>query len=399
MPNKVLIFAGSTTDTGPSETVSPFRDRARQLHSALSTAGIEAILAESELAQGKPVPSAARPEVVTVAPTEAAQRTLIRKLSPDVLVACGWENWRQRRRPGVPLVLDLSTVSADANDGPRLQNKMRAISHADFFLCGSDRQRDYFGGWLVQGGIMPDTTTLQTVYPSPVAPPPLSPSSPGLPVCFLYPVGDRLSPVVLTTHNVVERCRTSKLISSHEASPKCWQVALQFAAGPGQELTLAEQSLDYLWRGVPIICADGDELAAAVRRREAGWCVDPTEPTQLESVLNEILSHPEKLRRISNNARRLAEDCFGVAQTGAPLIEFCRTPRVAERLFVLGAGDGSIPIGMVSRAFRSMKYHIKPVLQEVPWAYRAARRLLKACRALPTLAKKHHEDTTSSKQK
>ncbi|MFC8192697.1 glycosyltransferase [Cellulomonas sp. NPDC057328] len=89
--------------------------------------------------------------------------------------------------------------------------------------------------------------------------------------------------------------------------------------------------LDYLWASLPIVCTDGDSLAALVKDRDLGRVVPAGDVEALAEALTTILTDAELAARLSANVRTVAPD-YRWSTALQPLIDFCRSPRRAPDL-------------------------------------------------------------------
>ena len=89
--------------------------------------------------------------------------------------------------------------------------------------------------------------------------------------------------------------------------------------------------LDYLWSSLPIVCTDGDALAALVKERNLGRVVPAGDVEALAAALTEILLDPELAAGLRENVAAAAPE-FRWSRALEPLIEFCRLPRRAPDL-------------------------------------------------------------------
>ena len=89
--------------------------------------------------------------------------------------------------------------------------------------------------------------------------------------------------------------------------------------------------LDYLWASLPIVCTDGDSLAALVKERDLGRVVPAGDVDALAVALTTILQDPELAASLRANVRATAPD-YRWETALQPLVEFCRDPRRAPDL-------------------------------------------------------------------
>ena len=89
--------------------------------------------------------------------------------------------------------------------------------------------------------------------------------------------------------------------------------------------------LDYLWASLPIVCTDGDSLAALVSSRNLGRVVPAGDVDALATALTEVLTKPELAAEIRENIQAVAPE-YRWSEALRPLVEFCRSPRRAPDL-------------------------------------------------------------------
>ncbi len=89
--------------------------------------------------------------------------------------------------------------------------------------------------------------------------------------------------------------------------------------------------LDYMWASLPIVCTDGDSLAALVKERDLGRVVPAGDVDALATALTEILRDEALSKGLRENVRETAP-AYRWSQALQPLIEFCREPHRAPDL-------------------------------------------------------------------
>jgi glycosyltransferase involved in cell wall biosynthesis len=82
--------------------------------------------------------------------------------------------------------------------------------------------------------------------------------------------------------------------------------------------------LDYLWAGLPMVLTEGDTLADLVARQGAGVAVPPGDVEAIAEGLRQMLRHPPAPEAGAELVRGLHWE-----RVAAPLVEFCRAPRLA----------------------------------------------------------------------
>ena len=274
------------------------------------------------------------------------------------------------------------------------------LLRGDFFLCASERQRDFWVGHLAALGRVnartydsdPSLDALIAVAPFgvPAEPPPTSPSVkgtvPGLGpddalVLWAGGVYDWLDP--LTVVRAVDRVRQQRddvrllflgmahpgegesamaaavralaaergLTGTHVLFNDGWvpyderaRWLLSADVGVSAHLRHIEATyafrtrvLDYLWAGLPVVTTEGDTLADAVAARGAGIAVPPGDDEAMAVALVRVLDDRVVAFHSREGARSMAAELTW-PQVLAPLAAFCAAPRRAADLIdpVLG---------------------------------------------------------------
>jgi glycosyltransferase involved in cell wall biosynthesis len=329
----------------------------------------------------------------------------------DVVVVQGWV---LERAPGIagtgarlvvdlydPFALELLMLLEDrplaerevaqANALRALREQMRA---GDFFLCASERQRDYWLGWLEACGRVsprthaadPSLRALLDVVPFGVpAAPPAPSGGPGPRAAFglgaddvvlLWGGGvyDWLDPV--TVVRAVNRLEGPHLVFMASGHPNPGQPASQALAAARREagervhfnqgwvpydrradwlldadvgvtahadhvearFAFRTRVLDYLWAGRPVACTGGDALAEEVQRRDLGAVLAPGDVDGWTRALRELAADPARRAAAGERSAGFARE-LRWERAAAPLLAFCATPRAAPDL----AAGGPLP--------------------------------------------------------
>ncbi|HKI02414.1 MAG TPA: glycosyltransferase family 4 protein [Thermoanaerobaculia bacterium] len=271
------------------------------------------------------------------------------------------------------------------------------MSRGDFFLCSSEEQRNFYLGFLTAAGRVnperiagdPDLATLVAPVPFGV-PDELPPHRPVLPpraagesrLLFggLYDWYDpwtlldalaaleRPGWTLLLIRNPNPESTPQRLFAQVEA--RCRSLgwwgsrvqALDWVAAerrydllrdvdllvaphrPSLEtrLSLRTRFLDALAAGCPVVTSEGGAMSRLLAEHRAGWVAPPGDAAALARVLAEALDAPESRRA---GARQLV-DAFRWDRVLAPLVRFCRDPRVdgtkerfAQRLATVAPAD------------------------------------------------------------
>lgn len=254
----------------------------------------------------------------------------------------------------------------------------------DFFLCASERQRDYWLGALAAvDRINPDTydgsemRRLVDVVPFGI---PAYPPQPGQPVLkgvvpgiapadqvILWGGGlwdwlDPLTPIQVmervATHQPAARlvffepkrqrqamfkktkqlARETKLLGRQVLfvewmPPERWRACLMEAdvglsfhpASLETHFSFRTRLLDYIWAGLPIVAASGDVLSEIVAVHGLGRVVEPGNDEALAEALIGLLKEPDARQARRERFRHVAEQ-YRWEQITLPLVRYCRQP-------------------------------------------------------------------------
>ncbi|MDX6696822.1 MAG: hypothetical protein QOE65_219 [Solirubrobacteraceae bacterium] len=333
----------------------------------------------------------------------------------DVTLAQGWV---LERAPGVAdaaahLVVDLYDpfgleLLMLLEGRPRAEretaqaNALRALGdqvrRGDFFLCASERQRDYWLGWLdANGRINPRThaadpslrALIDVVAFGVPADPPRAGGGPGPRDAFGIPAGetlllwgggvyDWLDPVtVVEAVNAVDGAHLAFMSAGHPnpGQPASRELArAREAAGPRvhfhegwvpyaaradwlldadagvtahrdhveARFAFRTRVLDYLWAGLPVLATQGDALAEEVTRRGAGTALAPGDVAGWTQAIRAL---PGRREAAGRAALELADE-LRWARVARPLLDYVAAPRRAPDLAAGGplrpARDGPL---------------------------------------------------------
>ncbi|HQH26923.1 MAG TPA: glycosyltransferase family 4 protein [Oligoflexia bacterium] len=314
------------------------------------------------------------------------QDEIFRRVAPDaVLFASNWDHFNLTKPLSVPLIIDLHgsrlIETTMWNNPVSTEHKVRIFSKADCFLCAGKKQRNYFYGWLLQAGRVPDDGHFIRYVPVSL--------SPDLPEHF-YPAADsadaprfvsgggwfpwqnqskaifavceavmqrgrgtidifgtphetsNMSPEEIIIRDIYERVesmagaspriRTNGYIGREELIDVYRRASVAVEAmefNLERELAFTTRTIEYFWCGLPVIYNDFGEIAGHIRDYNAGWTVDPADERQIGQAIEEIFSSPESVAAKGRNAQQLVKDRFSWDKTIQPLIDFLQAPRKA----------------------------------------------------------------------
>jgi len=307
---------------------------------------------------------------------------LIRKTDVNAVVVCNWPimDMLPVERVDVPIILDQHGPHylereyqhfGETEDNSR--RKINALKKADFFTCAGYKQMEYFQTWLERA----DWTEQERRERTAVIPVSLSPDfpvhqqsdelnfvfggmflpwqDPSISLTALVDVMEHLNQGKLyfyggkhpflpvdtgifepllaelrqSSHVVVEGMLShDELIERYTRS----QVAIDvMARNPERELAFTTRTVEYLWCGLPVIYHDYAELSEYIREYNAGWLVNPADRVGIETVIKEILAHPEEVATRSQNAQKLVRERLTWDRTIGPIDEFIRYPRIRRQ--------------------------------------------------------------------
>lgn len=288
-----------------------------------------------------------------------------------------------------PITLETLEIDPGGEMGQWLHTEYGAVLSeqlrlGDFFLCASERQRDYWLGALAAlDRINPDTydgsemRRLVDVVPFGL---PASPPQPGGPVLkgglpgiapadrvILWGGGlwdwlDPLTPIrameQVTTHQPTARLvffeperqrqtmlKETKLLAikmkmlgrqvlfAEWLPPQQWGACLLEAdvglafhpASLETRFSFRTRLLDYIWAGLPIVTAAGDVLSKVVAAHKLGYVVEPGDEEALAEALIRLLSEPDARQSRREVFRQVAEQ-YQWEQVTLPLVHYCRQP-------------------------------------------------------------------------
>jgi glycosyltransferase involved in cell wall biosynthesis len=72
--------------------------------------------------------------------------------------------------------------------------------------------------------------------------------------------------------------------------------------------TLPNKFFEYLHAGIPVLASDFPETKRLVETYELGAVCDPSDPSGIASAVNDLLSRPEDLARMRDNALKASQE-------------------------------------------------------------------------------------------
>lgn len=286
---------------------------------------------------------------------------------------------------------------------------LRSLRHGDFFLCASEAQRFFYLGMLVSlGRLNPvgyrddrNAGNLLAVAPFGVPPPrEIPPRRLDEPSLLFGGIYDWYEPIVAIEAVAIARTRISGLTLSFNRHPNAaltpqskaaeaerhvrekgydsfvtfegWTPyedraaffdrfaasILTFPRSLETDLAMRTRILDYLWAGLPVITSPGRGTDELVLRHRAGVVVDSNEPEAFAEAIVALLSDRDRVEAMVAGAGAFARENQW-ARTVAPLLEFCRNPRIdpAKHAFATespSAATATVPSSLFDRILRRL---------------------------------------------
>lgn len=378
---RILVF---TTDLPPLPGVATSGTALRTwgLAKGLEAHGHEVIIsvprsaaagfARSAAAASLPAETSARlAELEKLAFDSANQEDILAQVGPDAIVCGHWPAMTLQQKPRQPLIIDLAGphilerhYQQSENQPGAILAKLNALAAADSFIVSGPSQRLYFLSYLLRAGVLDAADRIVQITM------PLDPRLPDFPVRgaaaesprFVFggvflPWQDPSRPLLNLSAELNERRRGMlKLIGgkhpNYEIDSPLYRELfselgknervttlpmLPFERFIGElggsdvaldlmrwnlerQLAVTIRSTTYLWAGVPVIYNNYADLAALIRKYDAGWTIDPDDRQALHGVLDEIYGNPAAVAAKSSNARRLAAEVFSWDRAVEPLL-------------------------------------------------------------------------------
>jgi len=300
---------------------------------------------------------------------------VVRYVDPEVILAEAPEEVRHLPAGNFRLILDLFApriLEQQFQAGSQERESVvvfDALQRADAFLFSNERQKYYHLPLLALAGI-DCTKTAGVVIPISGPPGASGFHKPKQPVFVaggvFWPWAD-LGPGLVDLHACLAkagkgaihlyggeygiRSDTETYCDPREALPKrskhlkfkgmvaidkLWEqyskasVAFDLTSpNPERELNLSFRQIDYLRCGLPIITSPRQVIAEQLLSYQAGWCVEPGDSKALQSLVKDLLAHPDKIAKASSAAQKLAAERFTWDSSASRLDELVRT--VAKR--------------------------------------------------------------------
>ncbi len=130
-----------------------------------------------------------------------------------------------------------------------------------------------------------------------------------------------------------------------------------YADLPGCETILGARTraLDWISRGIPVVCTSGAEISEDIDKHGLGIVVKQQDPEALRDAFLKLAASPELCSRIVDNQRNWCTDEGSMDRIFFPLIEWCRSP---TRLSSPAVGRSTVSRinspGYLARLFREV---------------------------------------------
>lgn len=303
-----------------------------------------------------------RPVAGVIGFKEQELNELLLRLNPDAVLCEQWGIASLLRLEACPLIIDFhgsivleNSFRLGAIRARDIAAKLQTLARSSLFLVPGSRQKYYFLAWLLAAGLPPQEHRIVEI---PLAFPPQLPAHtfPAEPV-FVYgghswPWIDssrqlqtlanylidqdyglldlylgRMPRQAFTAEILVEpeapqseqvlpdspRIRRTGLITHQDLIASYCKASVAFDVySPNWERALAvtTRTLEYLWCGLPVVYSGYGELAQVILDYEAGWIVDPDDPTSIRQVLDQIFADTTDLQRRGANAHQLVRERY-----------------------------------------------------------------------------------------
>ena len=313
--------------------------------------------------------------------TDQELHRLIQQQQPDVIIVGYWELIRSLPTDlDIPIVLDLLAprllemeFQSQYDVETEAVDYIKCLNAADYFLCCTQRQKAFHTSWLLMSGINCQQSPIDVIPISvnPVLPQRFITSDKKTtflyggvhwpwrnPSYWLQPLLDTLlekqqgyCQLIVGKYPLSEGKTDDFVVPNQEKYQSVLKLSeflpydamekLYLQADVGielgqenceRELSFSFRIVDYLRCGLAVICNDFLEVAALIKRYDAGWVVPNNDETALRKLVQHILANPEELSIKQQNAQKLAQSEFNWYQTIQPLARFCENPhKLAKR--------------------------------------------------------------------
>lgn len=303
---------------------------------------------------------------------------IIRKVVPDVIIFEQWGLATYLEKTNIPVIIDLHGSLIIENYFRKhrglhynIAAKIKTLTKADFIICPSQRQKNYFIPWLMLSGFQVNEESIAVVPVS--LSPDLPEKSHSDELTFIFSGGlwpwINPSPALEIVAEQVKSLGNGRLrifaqkpdlkkllprdtfgngqnfnidsikdtngVSIHPFIPHAALLKELQAADVAvdiyqwnreRELAFSTRTIEFLWSGVPVIHADYSEISPYIAEYQAGWCLDPNDIESIKKTVSTICDDPARVRECGKNAQALVKDHFTWERTIAPLNNYVLSP-------------------------------------------------------------------------
>jgi glycosyltransferase involved in cell wall biosynthesis len=371
----VLPLPGLPTSGTPLRThglIQGLRAHGHQVDVSVPRSALDGMFANCDVASLLPDVRAAIARLRDSAFDFTNQASLVDSARPDVVLCGHWPAATFQSRIAPALVIDLAgphLLERHFQGSPDHQGavlgKIRALSHADYFIVSGSKQRLYFLSFMLRARVdRPERRTI-TIHM------PLNPELPSRPVTvegsayprFVFagvflPWQDPTQALDRTAAAIAKRGRGSltviggphpnypiangvyaDLVSRlaelpfvHRLPMLPYEEFTRHLAGADaaidlmrwnleRELAMTIRSTTYLWAGVPVLYNDYADLGTLISRYHAGWSLSPSDTDAFDVAIDEVFDDPAAIAGKSAHAQQLAREVFSWDRAVTPLLD------------------------------------------------------------------------------
>ena len=314
-------------------------------------------------------------------------KKIIRKVVPDIILFEQWGLATYLEESNIPVVIDLhgslileNYFREHGNFSSNVAAKIKTFAKADYIICPSQRQKNYFLPWMMLSGFQIGRDQIGVIPVSFSPNLPKKKSTEKLTFVFgggLWPWIDPFPALKIIADEIKDKKKGSLKIYSQEPDiekilPKDdilkrtvvnlnhlymnkrvnmvgfishdtlieeytqSSVAVDiYQRNKERELAFSTRTIEYLWCGLPVIHADYSELSSYIKEYRAGWCINPRDTKAIQDTFTEIFSHPNMVKEFGKNAQQLVKEKFTWDRTIDPLHEFVSHPsaKITKKTF------------------------------------------------------------------
>jgi len=307
------------------------------------------------------------------------QSDVVQQLRPDAILCGHWPAMTLTVKPSQALIIDLAGphilerhYQGSGEHQDAVLGKLSVLAAADYFIVSGASQRLYFLSYLNRAAVQePEKRIVQITMPLPPESPPhqregefpqllfggvflpWQDPSPGLDAAVAalsqydcghlkmiggahpsYPIKGGVYEALFEKLAQHPRVSTSGMLPYEAFVSEMGKadVAVDLMRwNLERQLAVTIRSTTYLWAGVPVLYNDYADLADLIAQYDAGWTVDPSSETAIKAAFREIFSDQALVKQKSENASKLARECFSWDRAVEPLLALFRAKTDAAR--------------------------------------------------------------------